>query len=426
MTFIGSLKKAFYFPVAYYFRFLAKIKLARWKPRIVVITGSTAKTTTMTLIESQLGDKAFYSHHANSAYGIPFSILGLARKTLFPSEWVGLFLLAPIKAFSKTPNQNLYIIEADCDRPGEGRFLSTLLNPEVTIWLTTSATHAMNFDYLVSVNKFKNVEEAIAAEYGYFLEKTSKVAIVNSDSSLINNQLDRTNARVIKISEKEHLNAYKVSVEGTEFKIKNKRYVFKALLPKASFSSVLACLEMATYLGIQVDGNFSKFELPPGRSNVFKGIKNTTIIDSTYNTGLAAMTVVLAMFGEIQADKKWVILGDILEAGRQEREEHEKLAQEIIKAAPDRIILMGPRISKYTYPVLSKHFGLKIPLVHFHNPKDVLTYLENNISGNELLLFKGARFLEGVIEHLLADKNDVSKLPRREKIWKIRRKKWGL
>ena len=55
-----------------------------------------------------------------------------------------------------------------------------------------------------------------------------------------------------------------------------------------------------------------------------------------------------------------------------------------------------------------------------------IDYLRKEISGSEMLFFKGSRFLEGVIEHLLADKNDINKLCRREKIWKIRRKKWDL
>jgi len=55
-----------------------------------------------------------------------------------------------------------------------------------------------------------------------------------------------------------------------------------------------------------------------------------------------------------------------------------------------------------------------------------LDYLKGNIEGGEIILFKGARFLEGVIENLLEDKGNVKYLARREKIWEIRRKKWGL
>ena len=54
-------------------------------------------------------------------------------------------------------------------------------------------------------------------------------------------------------------------------------------------------------------------------------------------------------------------------------------------------------------------------MVGFENPDEVLKYLKENIKGGETILFKGARYLEGFIENLLADKNDASKLARREK-----------
>ena len=86
---------------------------------------------------------------------------------------------------------------------------------------------------------------------------------------------------------------------------------------------------------------------------------------------------------------------------------------------------MGPRVCKYTYPKLQGLVsGVKIE--KFETPKEALDYIEANILGGEVILFKGARFLEGVIEHLLADKNEVAKLCRREPIWQARRKEWGL
>jgi hypothetical protein len=63
---------------------------------------------------------------------------------------------------------------------------------------------------------------------------------------------------------------------------------------------------------------------------------------------------------------------------------------------------------------------------YFLSPKEVLNYLLKNIKGGETILFKGARFLEGVVEGLLLDKSESGYLARREKIWQMRRRKWGL
>ncbi|MBI2028748.1 MAG: hypothetical protein HYT07_04025 [Candidatus Levybacteria bacterium] len=112
----------------------------------------------------------------------------------------------------------------------------------------------------------------------------------------------------------------------------------------------------------------------------------------------------------------------MIELGEEEKEEHEKLADVIATMSLEKIVLVGPRVSKYTYPKL-KQMGT---LEKFLMPKDALNYLLNKLEGGETILFKGARFLEGIIEHLLANKNDIEKLCRREKIWQERREKWGL
>lgn len=420
---LKKFKSAWYFPVASYFRFFASIQLMFWRPKIVVVTGSSGKTTLLHLIESQIGKSAKYSHKANSAYGVPFDILGLKRKDLFLTEWFYLFLLAPVRAFKKPFKENLYIVEADCDRPGEGKFLASLLKPAVTLWTGVSRTHSMNFDSLVLDRKFPSVDEAISFEFGYFLEYTKDLSIVNGDSGLINNQLKRTDS-TIKTVDKKQLNDYKVSRDGTIFEIDHQQYKIPLLLPEEVFYSIAMTKEFLEYLDFKIDPLFSNFIIPPGRSSLFKGIKQTILIDSTYNATLDGMRAMLQMFDKYPSKEKWVVLGDMIELGEEEQEEHEKLAEIIANMKLDKIILIGPRISKYTYPKLEQNKGLEVE--KFTMPKDGLEYLKNNLKGGETILFKGARFLEGIIEHLLENKNDAKYLPRREKVWQERRTKWGL
>ena len=160
-----KLKKSLYFPIAWYFRFFAKTRLSVWKPKIIVITGSSGKTTLLHLIESQIGLSAKYSHNANSSFGIPFDILGLKRKTLTLPEWFFLFIKTPFMAFGKPPPEKLYIVEADCDRPNEGKFLANLLKSSITLWTNVGRTHTANFDNLVKNQKFKTVDQAIAYQF---------------------------------------------------------------------------------------------------------------------------------------------------------------------------------------------------------------------------------------------------------------------
>ena len=428
-----------YFPIAYYFRFFAKIRLRRWKPRVIVVTGSSGKTTLLNLIGSQLKKDVRYAYKANSSYGISFDILELQRKTFLLYEWLGLFIKAPFALFKSLPKEAIYVVEVDCDRPGEGKFLATLLKPEITLWLTSSRTHSMNFDEAIQRRKFSSIEKAVAYEFGNLLAHTSKLAIVNGDSDLIDAELHRTKAQIKKVCKKDHFQKYQITPLGqTRFRIDGKDYSFNYLLPEDTFYSIKMTLELVEYLKVAPDYSFSEFTLPPGRSSVFKGTKDVTIVDSSYNANLDSMRVILDMFNKIplptgrQAPPgKWAVLGDMIEQGKSEKEEHEKLAELLLSYNFDRVILMGPRLSKYAYPkleTLSSHFSpLGIQVIEkFINPSEVLEYLQANIQGGETILFKGARFLEGVVEHLLADKENVKKLCRQEKVWKIRRRQWGL
>lgn len=419
---IEFLKKYLYFPLAWYFRFFASIRLRRWHPRIIVVTGSNGKTTLLHMLESQIGEKAKYSHHANTSYGIPFDILGLHRKTLRRSEWFGFFLSAPFLAFKKPPREKLYVVEADAYRPGVGAFIGKLLRPEVVLWVSVSRTHSMNFDSMVVSRKFKNVEEAIAYEYGFFLAYCSQFAVINGDLPLVVKQIERTKARVIAISKKESLEKYDVTKEGTTFTISGKNYHFPSLLPEDVFFSIQMCKELMKYLDLPFDTTFADFTIPPGRGTVLHGIKNTSLIDSTYNGNLGSILVMLAMFEKIVSKKKWVVLGDMLELGNEEKEEHEELGVRLSHMGLQKNILVGERVKKYTAP------KLKQENVFVGNQKEALEYLRENIKGDEVILFKGSQslFLEGIIGHLLANKKDLSVLPRRGAFWDEMRKKRGL
>jgi UDP-N-acetylmuramoyl-tripeptide--D-alanyl-D-alanine ligase len=422
---IEELKKALYFPIASYFKFFAAIRLRRWHPKIVVVTGSSGKTTLLHLLESQIGDKAKYSHHANSSYGIPFDVLDFHRKSFQSSEWFELILKAPFAAFKNPPKEKIYIVEADCDRPDEGKFLASFLKPDIVLWLNVFRTHSMNFDSLVAQKKFGTVDEAIAYAYGFFLEYCKSLAIINGDLPLAKKQEKRTRAKVVEVSKEKYLKKYNVEKGKTTFTMEDHEYSFAAMLPLEMFYSIAMCKEAVENLDLHFDKTFSEFELPPGRSSLFHGIKNTTLIDSSYNGNLSSAKAILGMFAKFPAKSKWVVIGDMLELGEMEQEEHEKLAEILSNIDLEKIILFGSRTEKYTArKLLALHFSEK-RLLAFRSLKDLDSYLHDRIKGGEAILFKGSQsmLLEGIIENLLKNKEDSRKLPRREQIWIDRRAK---
>lgn len=462
---MGKIKSLLYFPVAKYFCFWAGIRLRRWKPRIVVVTGSSGKTTLLHMLEAQLGERAVYSHHANSAYGIPFFILDLHRKSYRSIEWVSLSINAILHAFKTPPKEKIFVVEADTDRWGEGKFLAEFLKPEVVLWTSVGRTHSMNFEGVNSqhplgvklkskapanelplllgegrgeVAMFESVDEVIAYDFGYFLEYCIGLAVINADSELERIQIKRSKAKIISIRKKDDLTLYDLNKNKTRFHIRRETFSFDALLPEEIFYSIVMCVEVCEYFKIPFDRKFSNLQLPPGRSSIFKGIKDTIIIDSSYNANLSSMKAILHMYKKMHGENKWVVLGDMLELGEKEREEHERLGELLSGMDLERIILVGKRVGEFTYASLMQSEKLKMQnnnlkfktkennnviIEKFLDRGDVLEYIKKNLKGGEIILFKGSQslYLEDIIEDLLKNKKDAELLSRRGEFWEKKR-----
>ena len=177
------------------------------------------------------------------------------------------------------------------------------------------------------------------------------------------------------------------------------------------------------YLKLPFNPDFSKLKLAPGRSSYFEGKKGIQIVDSSYNAHMISVASILDMAKRMHAEKKWLVIGDIVDQGSMEEEEHKKLAELIASVKPERVVLVGRRTKEYTAPRLKE---LGVSAVATTDPKKALAYIEKRIHGNETLIFKGSQYLEWIIEKLLKNPKDAKKLCRREKAAIERRKKWGL
>ena len=184
MVSIARIKKKLYLIVVRHFRFFANISLKRWRPRVIAVTGSVGKTTLLNLLELQLGERAHYSHNANSAYGICFDILGIDGVRGSKLKWLYLFAVAPFRAFTNH-SQEFYVVEIDGERPKETEFLASWLKPEVTLWVSVGRTHAVYFDEQVKQGLFETVEQAIVHEFMFLPRHTKKLIAYSLNDKLI-------------------------------------------------------------------------------------------------------------------------------------------------------------------------------------------------------------------------------------------------
>lgn len=417
----ASIKKKLYLTVVRYFRFFANLSLKRWSPRVIAVTGSVGKTTLLNLLEVQLGDRAHYSHNANSSYGIAFDILGLDGVRGSKLKWLYLFLIVPFRSLTFRHTEELYVVEIDGERPKETQFLAEWLRPEVTLWVSVGRTHAVYFDGQVKKGLYPTVEDAIVHEFAYLPKCTQKMVAYADDSELIAQTMSEIDGVVKRPVSKRELTSYTVWPDATEFVVGGVTYRFNQPMPREGVTQLLLLYELAAYLGEPVVTDLSSYIQPPGRSNYFAGKRGVKLIDSTYNAHLISMESIIGLYETMQADTKWIVIGDIVEQGEAEASEHRELGRRLAAAHFDRYILVGRRTQTYTYPELDP-----LRSVTFLHPKDAAKYLDSELTGSETVLFKGSQYLEGVVEHLLEHPEDRDKLPRQEPAARARRAKWGL
>ncbi|MDO4220041.1 MAG: cyanophycin synthetase [Candidatus Saccharibacteria bacterium] len=422
MTIVSKFKKKFYFVAAGYFKFFANISLKRWHPRIIVVTGSAGKTTMLNLIESQLGAKAHYSHNANSAFGIAFDILGMRGITGSKWKWASLIFRAPLRAFSYRHHEPFYIVECDGERPHEAEFIAKWLKPEVSCWVSLGRSHAVFFENEVKEGKFDNVDEAIAHEFSTIPQNTRKLVLIDGESAKMYRCTENIKAKVVSVDHND-LQGYEVFPDKAVFDFGKHKFVFHEPMPRDVTVQLLMLKELMDYLDEDISYSLDNFQMPPARCNFLHGKKGIKIIDSSYNAHIISMTTVLDMVKELQAENKWLVIGDIIDQGKLEGEEHEKLAKLLLDTKVKNIVMIGRRTKKYTYPLLKD----KVKNVHsFDKPQQALKYLEENLTGKETVIFKGSQYLEWIVEKLLDDPRDVDKLARQDEAHRRRRASWGL
>ena len=369
-----------------------------------------------------MGDAAHYSHNANSAFGISFDLLGLRGVNGSKLRWIYLFIAAPIKSLFKRFRQRYYVVEIDGERPHEAEFLAEWLKPDITIWVSIGLSHAVQFEKVVEEGKFKDLSEAITSEFANLPANTSKRVYIDADSKLMVEATRGIKANVIPIK-KADMKKYVVYPDSTDFTYGDTTFHFDRPEPKDVAFNLFVLKDLMKYLKLKFNPDFTGMEAAPGRSSHFKGYKGIDIVDSSYNAHMISMTSTLDMAKRMHAERKWLVIGDIVDQGSLAEEEHRKLAKLIAAVKPDKVVLVGKRTKKYTAPELKE---LGVSPVATLDPKKALEYIKKHVTGRETLIFKGSQYLEWIIEKLLENPDDAKKLCRREKAAVQRRKNWGL
>lgn len=411
----------------------SKLVLWRYKPKIITITGSVGKTSTKDAVFAVLS--GFYyvrksEKSFNSEIGLPLTILGLPNAWSNPHDWF-LNILKGLWLFIKKHKYPEYLVlEVGVGKPGDMKKTASWLQSDIIIMTTIGNTPA-------HIEFFSSCKHLIEEKAG--LIKTLKkdgILILNKDDENIFNLKNRTKnilfsygfsegSDVLGSADNIFYNSaekpigivYRIETGGSSLPV-----MIDGVLGRNHIYASLASLAVAFALKlnmVQAINMLKNYEIPPGRMRLLAGIKNTFIIDDTYNSSPFACEAGLKTLGSIKnKGRKIAVLGDMLELGKHTKEAHENIGK-IAQENADILFSVGQRAEAIREGAFKAGLA-QDKIFNFNSSLEAGEFLQNFIQEEDLIFIKGSQGMrmERVVEKILLDKENKEKLlVRQNKEW---------
>ena len=406
----------------------AKAVIHRYRPHVVMITGSVGKTSTKDAVAEVLttrflvrkSEKSF-----NSEFGVPFTILGIDNPWSNPLAW--LTVVKRLIGLLVLPNHypNMLVLEVGADKPGDLAKILKIASPDAVVVTRLP-------DIPVHVEAYASPEAVQEEEFSpaYALRAAAPL-IIPTGKPHLREMAERTPARIITYGEDRsataritHVGYHKtdhrvvgmqahISVCDTDGKI-----AINGSVGKVQVLPVAAAIATAHAFSIPLAEALVALEAyipPPGRGRLFAGKNDTILIDDSYNASPVAVEEALETLCHFpDATRRIAILGDMLELGRYSVQEHERIGALALQKA-DLLITVGIRSRS-----MEKTSGATV--VHFDDSRTAADALPSLITSGDVVLIKGSQSIrmERIVEALLSDPSDKHKLVRQNREWKAR------
>jgi UDP-N-acetylmuramoyl-tripeptide--D-alanyl-D-alanine ligase len=423
------MKDFFKASVAYILGLFARAVLHKYRPTIVMVTGSVGKTSTKDALATVLGakylvrksDKSF-----NSEFGVPFTILGVGNPWGNPLAWFSVLKSGFALLFLPNHYENMLVLETGADKPGDLARILRIATPDAVVVTRLP-------DIPVHVEAYTSPEAVQEEEFSpaYALPASAPL-IISADKPQQREMAGRTAARVLSYGISKNSD---VRVSGIDFYKKDGRVagmtanvtlgaekgsiVVAGSIGKIQILPVAAAIATAHAFQIDLPEALSALESyvpPPGRGRLFSGIHDSMLIDDTYNSSPVAAEEALETLKSFPgAGRRIAILGDMLELGRYSVQEHERIGV-IAGDSADVVVAVGIRAR-----ALAKT-AHKAKVREYNDARLAAQELPTLIRPGDIILIKGSQSIrtERITEALLANPADAIKLVRQEKEWKRR------
>jgi UDP-N-acetylmuramoyl-tripeptide--D-alanyl-D-alanine ligase len=320
--------------------------------KIIALTGSNGKTTTKELIKSVLEVKyntISTDGNLNNHIGVPLSLLKIK------------------------PETEIALIEMGASNFGEIEFLTNLTHPDIGYITNFGKAHLEGFIDLNGVISAKT-------ELYKWLIKNDKTLLINYDDI---EQKKFLNKNSISFGKNENSNYHFENISKNYVGAKyNGINVITNLYGDYNFSNLCAAISIGLNFNIdinEISNKLKNFNLSINRSEYIEK-KNKKIILDAYNANPTSMKSAIESFEKVEGNKI-VILGDMFELGKYQKQEHEKIIEVCNSKKIDKCIFIGEIFYRLKNNISSNYF--------YKNKTDF--FKNNNQIDETNILIKGSR-----------------------------------
>ncbi len=433
-------------------RFFAKRIIKKYQPDIIGITGSVGKTSTKEAIYTVLSGKFSCRQslgNYNNEIGVPLTIIGhvSGKKSIF--GWLAVFWQAMRLIVLKCGYPKILVLELATDKPGDIKYLTDFINLKVGIVTAVAPVHTEFFKTLENIANEKSIVISTLPKDGF--------ALINADDELVLPMKEKTNATISTygLTEEAEVKATDIklsygditpidglkrkTIRGLSFKIKydgsKAPFYLPGVLGEHQVYTALAATAVGLAYGlnlISISDRLKEFKSPAGRMNLIQGIKNTLIIDDSYNSSPKAALAALEVLekinlgedipGEIKPDAieklprggkrflKFACLGDMAELGEFTEEGHALVGQRAVGVA-DILITVGEKSKTIAKEALKRGMH-EMQIFSFDYAEEAGRFLQDRIHKGDVILIKGSQVsrMEKVVKEVMAEPRRAEEL----------------
>lgn len=415
---------------------LARAVVKKYKPQIVVVTGSVGKTSAKDAVAGVLALTRYIRKSEksyNSDTGVPLTVLGCKNPWNNYAGWFRVFREGFALLFFPNHYPEILVLEVGADKPGDIRSLMSWITPSVVV-LTRLPEIPVHVEAYPSPDAVRE-EEFIPAR----MLLPQGVLVMNADDPF-GSELAKTvsETRVsYGIFEEADVSAQDIAftynthgeVQGMSAVVhvagKKHTIALPGVLGVTHIYPTLAALAVGEIFHVPVRDALSvlsKEVRAPGRMRIIPGIKNTTIIDDTYNASPVATEEALSVLHVLgEKKRKIVVLGDMLELGIYSVAEHERIGA-LIPKHTDTLITVGIR-ARAIAEMAQKEGMSEKEIYTFDTSHEAKEKVKELLGDGDIVLVKGSQGMrtERIVEAIMREPLRAKELlARQEKEWKER------